>query len=1190
MTSPQTPFWEPDWKSVQAPLSALRRQLASFPSPPLRIMKVSQLDAELLDDELLETMKEQLWSAFALFKPTFKDKFKPELTLALNLIMYKFSVYDMGATYGSQLQNLVYRNERKHSGGLQSTATDAHLTKTQKIVYGVVTVGGQYVMERVNGIVTEQGWGELPEDNIKRKAWNLLQKGTSAFKIFSLVNFLAFLYAGKYRTILERILSMRLVYAERNSNRQASFEFLNRQMVWHAFTEFLMFLMPLINVSKLKRNVKRMLLPAALMSANELSALPAHICAICHESNTAAPTTTPGNATSTFIHNPYITDCGHIYCYYCVKTKMMIDDEWCCLRCGKKVDAIARHVEVAPDKALIEKTDQEEEEESEAGGMRLPPEFTKPIEATTEEHDTDKEPDTLSVNPSDEHHADEEKEASEEEEGEEGEEESEQDDGEEEEEEQEEEQEEEETESEEEEEDDDEDEEEEEEENEEEDSDEEEEESEEEEDEEPKLNYQRLGAGIGNMLKKDSASATTVSERFLAMGTYWGVVHIMDFEGNENQKFQAHQATVNDLSVDLEGEYVASASDDGKVVINGLFTQEHHVFNYKRPLKAVALEPDYAKSTSKQFVSGGMAGQLILNEKGWFGNRDVVLHSGEGPIYAIKWRGNLIAWSNDLVDFIVCGIAPFGKMLLLMAYNVDNIDEIAHITGSETTERKMAKRPELRIINAYNEEISSDALTLHGFAHYQANEYMFEHLPSQDMFYIGSPKDLVVAKERDADDHIQWLMERERYEEALHHAREAQVYGGSKKFNASEIGQKYLGWLLEREEYDKAATQCPSILGSDADLWEHWIYAFAEARQLKSFPPGLYNIQNVIVAVEDRLKQDKDNILLMESLAKLYTLDNRADRALEYFLRLRRPNVFELIRNHNLYSTVKDKAVLLMEFDQYLYDQKFKEIEEAKKGKRTTEPEKHEKTAEEELTQGPAVQMMIEHTEEIPIKHVVPQLKDHPRLLHIYLDALFLRDPHLGFEFHDLQVELYATYAPGRLIDFLRASNYYSLERAYRTCEKRDLVPEMVFLLGRMGDNKKALMLIIERLGDVERAINFAKEQNDDDLWEDLLKYSMDKPQDTMCSICQQPIFDRSENRVPGAPISTFVVFFCRHVFHDKCLFADDEETMPRIKSSLTRINLRTKANHAALIRSKRGRTPCPLCLDQAKLELTSNQ
>ncbi|KAH7904081.1 hypothetical protein BJ138DRAFT_1119746 [Hygrophoropsis aurantiaca] len=52
----------------------------------------------------------------------------------------------------------------------------------------------------------------------------------------------------------------------------------------------------------------------------------------------------------------------------------------------------------------------------------------------------------------------------------------------------------------------------------------------------------------------------------------------------------------------------------------------------------------------------------------------------------------------------------------------------------------------------------------------------------------------------------------------------------------------------------------------------------------------------------------------------------------------------------------------------------------------------------------------------------------------------------------------------------------------------------MVFLLGRMGNNKKALMLIIERLGDVNRAIEFAKEQSDDDLWEDLLKYSETRP------------------------------------------------------------------------------------------------
>ena len=41
---------------------------------------------------------------------------------------------------------------------------------------------------------------------------------------------------------------------------------------------------------------------------------------------------------------------------------------------------------------------------------------------------------------------------------------------------------------------------------------------------------------------------------------------------------------------------------------------------------------------------------------------------------------------------------------------------------------------------------------------------------------------------------------------------------------------------------------------------------------------------------------------------------------------------------------------------------------------------------------------------------------------------------------------------------------------------------------------KRALFLIIERLRDVSQAIAFAKEQNDPDLWDDLLNYSMDKP------------------------------------------------------------------------------------------------
>ena len=62
------------------------------------------------------------------------------------------------------------------------------------------------------------------------------------------------------------------------------------------------------------------------------------------------------------------------------------------------------------------------------------------------------------------------------------------------------------------------------------------------------------------------------------------------------------------------------------------------------------------------------------------------------------------------------------------------------------------------------------------------------------------------------------------------------------------------------------------------------------------------------------------------------------------------------------------------------------------------------------------------------IASVVDQLKGYPRLLHKYLHALFVKDPHAGSAFHELQVELYAEYEPNKLLPFLRQSNHYPLK------------------------------------------------------------------------------------------------------------------------------------------------------------------
>lgn len=66
---------------------------------------------------------------------------------------------------------------------------------------------------------------------------------------------------------------MRLTYASRGLNRNVSFEFLNRQLVWNAFTEFLLFLLPLVKPARLLRRAGRLATHPAMLSP-VYSALP----------------------------------------------------------------------------------------------------------------------------------------------------------------------------------------------------------------------------------------------------------------------------------------------------------------------------------------------------------------------------------------------------------------------------------------------------------------------------------------------------------------------------------------------------------------------------------------------------------------------------------------------------------------------------------------------------------------------------------------------------------------------------------------------------------------------------------------------------------------------------------------------------------------------------------------------------
>ncbi|KAG9017435.1 Vacuolar protein sorting-associated protein 41 [Tulasnella sp. JGI-2019a] len=730
-----------------------------------------------------------------------------------------------------------------------------------------------------------------------------------------------------------------------------------------------------------------------------------------------------------------------------------------------------------------------------------------------------------------------------------------------------------------------------------------------EEEEEPSLKYERIGGDLAGILEKETASTIAVGAKLMALGTHGGVVHIATHDGTIVKSYRAHTASVNDITLDTQDEFVATASMDGQAVIYGIAGTETYSFDLKRPIKAIALDPQFAKKGTRAFVCGGMAGTLVMHEKGWLGHKESLIHSNEGPIWAIAWRSTLIAWANDVgirihdtntegklmsiarpagsprADLFKCTLRWQDDTTLLVSWadhiilarirsrsmkaGVPGVSLVVEITahfqvdcmlsgivphlnplGSfltldyippdtfsnedtqdrEEQRRKAANVPELRIISRTGEELSSDALLVKDYHRNGCNDYWLEpSVDTVDPFYIVvSPKNLIRVKLRDAVDHITWLVEREKYEEAL---TAVEQLGSGKGVDVAEVGRKYIEHLVEQGEFEKAAQLCSRVFGKNAKDWEDCIFIFRKRGQLEAITPyvptkepqlsrivyemviahflqhdlesllrtirewpiEIYDIAAVIVAVKARVDRAPGSAILMECIAELYMRNKQPGKALEYYLRLRKPDVFDLIRDHNLFVVVRDQALLLVEFDL--------ELEKSKRAvatKAENSPEqKSVKGKEKEKGTSQAITLLVDHPHAIPVARVVEQLRVRPYYLYLYLDALFDRDPYLASDFADDQVVLYAEYESGRLIDFLRASNYYSLERAYQICKKRDMVPEMVFLLGRMGgdeNNKEALNLIIERLGDVNRAIDFAKEQNDEDLWERLLKYSETRP------------------------------------------------------------------------------------------------
>ena len=76
-------------------------------------------------------------------------------------------------------------------------------------------------------------------------------------------------------------------------------------------------------------------------------------------------------------------------------------------------------------------------------------------------------------------------------------------------------------------------------------------------------------------------------------------------------------------------------------------TYDVRKYDYGGPVKSVALDPMFSRKSERPFIVGLLSGHLKKKTKGFWTDNDTVLHSGEGPVLSVQWRGNFVAWAND---------------------------------------------------------------------------------------------------------------------------------------------------------------------------------------------------------------------------------------------------------------------------------------------------------------------------------------------------------------------------------------------------------------------------------------------------------------------------------------------------------------------------------------------------------------
>lgn len=290
---------------------------------------MSQLDAHILDNELFTLLRDQLSESFKLLlNKRWSYELNPDLwSLILRLTIFGLTTWKTGSSYGYKLQNLKLSNA--------STGDVIGLGARYLLLASII---GDYLLSKIlSRLYALEGDADYAESlwekfkaTLARHKDKLLKYSGNSLKVLESINFVLFLVQGKYSSIRHRILGISVtpVIADllKFTGNNVNFEFQNRQLVWNVLTEFLVFILPLLQLQKLRRTLRNIIPRSSSYSKVFVSPQPIKTkhtnlasaqCAMCIDFVEANGIL----AVSTQITNACVTNCGHVFCYVCLAAR-----------------------------------------------------------------------------------------------------------------------------------------------------------------------------------------------------------------------------------------------------------------------------------------------------------------------------------------------------------------------------------------------------------------------------------------------------------------------------------------------------------------------------------------------------------------------------------------------------------------------------------------------------------------------------------------------------------------------------------------------------------------------------------------------------------------------------------------------------------------------------------------------------